>query len=334
MFILFDANVWISQLGLQSKHGAAVRYFARKQGATVVIPEIVQLEVEEVLVRRLIGMRTSIRRGYRNLLPVFGKLQSNHLPSEDDIRDKVANIIPDFDVPTLLIPFNLEAARSSMMKVVRRAPPSASKEQFRDGVIWAHCLELLGEGDVHFVSEDKDFYEQRDYEKGLADELIGEMRERSNSHEIKLFSTLESLLGRIRMPIAVDVNQLFAMVRENKEEEMQEILKANGFDLCGSLEGEVACFATEKADEVYLRFELDHSCRDTTGAGRRDGQLRVKGSGFLNPEMTVVREVTLSNVRLDYPDWKEGDPARGYISVSAHFNAPEVHQIRVPLEQD
>lgn len=334
MFILFDANVWISQLGLQSKHGAAVRYFARKQGAIVVIPEIVQLEVEEVLARRLINMRTSIRKGYRNLLPVFGQLQSNHLPSEDDIRDRVANIIPDFDVPTRSMPFNLEAARSSMMKLLRKAPPSATKEEFRDGVIWAHCLELLGEGDVYFVSEDTDFYEHRKYEKGLAHELVGEMRARSNSHEIKLFSTLESLLGCIRVPIEVDVDQLFALVRESEEGKIQDLLEAHGFDYFGSLEGEVACFATEKADEVYLRFELNHSCRDTTGAGRREGQLRVKGSGFLNPELTVVREVTLSHVLLDYPDWKGGDPTRGYVSVSAHFNAPEVHQIRVPLEQD
>ena len=267
---------------------------------------------------------------------MFGQLQSNQLPSEDDIRDKVADIIPDFDVPTRLVPFNLEAARSSMMKAVRGTPPSASKEQFRDGVIWAHCLELLGEGDVYFVSQDKDFYQDRNYEKGLVHELNFEMRANANSdsHEVKRFPTLESLLSQIRMPIAVDIDQLFAMVRENKEERMQDPLEAHGFDLCGSLEGEVACFATEKADEVYFRFELDHPCRDTTGAGRRDGQLRVKGSGFLNPEMTVVREVTLSNVRLDFPDWKGGDPTIGFVSISAHFSAPEVHQIRVSLEHD
>ena len=51
MFISLDSNVWISQVGLQSKDGAAVRHFAKRHGAIVAIPEIVKLEVEEKLTK-------------------------------------------------------------------------------------------------------------------------------------------------------------------------------------------------------------------------------------------------------------------------------------------
>ena len=74
MFILFDSNVWISQLGLQSGYGAAVRHFANRRSATVAIPEVVQLEVEEKLIGRLLKFKKQIEDGHRQLLPVLGKL--------------------------------------------------------------------------------------------------------------------------------------------------------------------------------------------------------------------------------------------------------------------
>ena len=138
MFILFDANVWISQVGLRSQNGAAVRHFARRHDATIVIPEIVQLEVEEILTKRMLQLKKQIEDGHRQLLQLFGKIQPIHVPVEEEIRQSVKNIIPDFDVPILQIPLNLKAARSSMKKLLRGIPPSKNKEQFRDGLIWAH----------------------------------------------------------------------------------------------------------------------------------------------------------------------------------------------------
>ena len=116
MFILFDSNVWISQLGLQSENGAAVRYFANRRSATVAIPEVVQLEVAQ------------------------------------------------------------------------------------------------------------------------------------------------------------------------ESEAVEDILMPHEFELCDGVEGDVNCFATEEAETVYFTFSLAHPCRDSTGAGRRDGELKLKGSGFLDPE--------------------------------------------------
>ena len=128
MFILFDANVWISQVGLRSQNGAAVRFFALQHNATIAIPEIVQMEVEEILTKHMLGLRRKIEDSHRQLLPLFGQLQKLHLPSEEDIRKAVANIIPDFDVPTRHIPLNLDAVRSSILKLMRETPPSKRKE--------------------------------------------------------------------------------------------------------------------------------------------------------------------------------------------------------------
>ena len=331
MFILFDTNVWISQLGLQSKNGQPVRHFARRQNATVAIPEIVQLEVEEKLIERLLKFKKQIEDGHNQLLPLLGKLQSINLPSEEKIRKTVAGIIPDFDVPTRRIPFNIDAARSSMIKLLRKIPPSSKTEQFRDGVIWHHCLELLDEDDVYLVSEDKDFYHDRDYTKGLAGELVKEMQQRSKTQKVKLIQNLTQLLDEIRMPTELDTVQLFNSVKVKEGEIIEELLSSNGFKLFDRVEGEINCFATEEAHKLYFTFSLVHPCQDITGAGRRNGELKLKGTGFLNPETEKISEAQLLHILLDYPDWEVGGAARGIAFVSAHINAPKVHRIRFPL---
>ena len=59
----------------------------------------------------MLELRKRVEDGHRQLLPLFGRLQKLSLPSEDDVRNAVKNIIPDIDVPTRHIPLNLEAAR-------------------------------------------------------------------------------------------------------------------------------------------------------------------------------------------------------------------------------
>ena len=302
------------------------------QDATVVIPEVVQLEVEEKLTEHLLKHRRRIEVGHNQLLPVLGKLPSLHLPTEEDIRKTVKNVIPDLDVPIRKIPFSEDAARSSMIKLLRKTPPSASSEQFRDGVIWAHCLELLDEGDVYLVSEDKDFYEGRNYRDGLARELVDEMRQRSETRRVRLVRDLPQLLQGIQIPTKLNIALLFKSIKAQENERIQELLIPNGFELCGCVEGEVKCFATEEAKKAYLTFSFVHPCQDSTGAGRQKGELVLKGSGFFNQDKKTVIEAKLSKISLDYPDWEPGGPPKGTVFVSAHFNAPRVHCIRYPLD--
>ena len=331
MFIVLDSNIWISQVGLQSRNGAAVRHFVRRRNATVVIPEVVELEVEHVLAEQMVGKRRTIETNYRQLLPVIGTLPALHLPSEEKIREAVAARILELDVPTRRVSFDLDVARSSMLKLIKKQPPSKSKEQFRDDVIWAHCLDLLAEGDVYLVTEDRDFYEERNYTKGLARELVAEMRACGGKGEVKLFRDLSDLLQEIRVTIDLDDSEVFQIVQDGQSETIDELLTVHGFGLAGEVQGGVEYFATEKANEIYFRFEFSHPCEDVVGAGRRAGVLRLKGFGFLDLETNLAREVRLSNVLLDYPDWVADGAARGAVFASAHFNAPQVHQVRFEL---
>ena len=332
IFIMFDANIWISQLGLRSKNGAAVRFFARQHNATIAIPEVVQLEVDEHLTKRMLDLREKAEVGYRQLLPLFGQLQNQPLPSEDDIRNAVKNIIPDIDVPTRHIPLNLDAARSSMMKLTRRIPPSRRNEQFRDGVIWAHCLELLSEGDVYLISEDRDFFENADFEKGLALELVQEMEAKSTKNKVTLMRFVADLVEELSIEFELGRLQLFEEVYKLNQDDLDEILEANGFVMGERVEGEVRCFATERSDRVYVTFDLTRHCEDSTQGGRNECELSVRGVGFVDPRTYETSDVQLSQVRLEYPEWEPGGPVHGSDYINLHFNAPAHHSIRFPLE--
>jgi len=74
----------------------------------------------------------------------------------------VENLFTNVNVEILEIPFSLESANHSLAKIIAGEPPSASKnQQFKDGVIWADCLDLSNHDDVALVTEDQGFYDNR-----------------------------------------------------------------------------------------------------------------------------------------------------------------------------
>lgn len=191
MFVLLDSNVWISQRGLTSVQADAGREFIISNGATLAIPEVVQLEVEKKLCAELLRHRSRIGDSLRYVTALYGDLDEMSLPTADEIDSRVRNLMVDTGLQIRNIPLTIDAAKSSLNKIVNKQQPSERSEQFVDGVIWAHCLELLEESDVCLVSEDKAFYRDYDYNLGLAPNLIEEATSRSN--ELRLVRSLEGL---------------------------------------------------------------------------------------------------------------------------------------------
>ena len=113
MIIVFDANIWYSQLGLKSPSAAAVRFFLRQQRARVAIPEVIRLEVTQNLSTRLIKHIDSIRSEYRQLLTAFGRLPEVVLPTNDEVHARIEELFDSLGVDVINVPFSLDSARSS-----------------------------------------------------------------------------------------------------------------------------------------------------------------------------------------------------------------------------
>jgi len=275
VIIVFDANVWYSQLGLQSPSAAAIRFFLRQRGAKVAIPEVVRLEVTRNLTSRLRQHIETIRAEYRQLLTAFGKLREIVLPTDGDVQARIEELFASLGVETIEIAFSLESARSSFLKTIEKQPPSKAKQQFKDGVLWADCLSLLRTDDVVLVTDDRAFYEDQTPSKGLARNLLEEAS--ACPHPIRVLSTLSELLDAVREPVTVDADRLQQEFFSRFGESIFGILERSGFELGGRTRVRLIPFATDNPDILFVEFEMSFDCADVSGQGRTDCVLALKG---------------------------------------------------------
>lgn len=283
MYIVFDSNIWISELGLNSAKGAAVRFFVKNRGATVVLPEVVRLETERNLKAELKGYVAELEKNYRQLLTIFGKLKELVLPNDRDIDEKVADVFGRCQVNLLDVSLTLDSARNSFLKTVDKVSPSDKDQQFKDGVIWADCMRLLDTDDIYLVTSDKAFYKGRQYENGLAEALEHEAKK--YRYEIKIFPTVSALLDRIRTEVTIDEQSLVAQFWEVNNQSIEGILTRNGFAVAGDATVKTDLFITEDPNRLYAEFSIFHKCEDLTSDGRSDATLLLKGdSAYLIEE--------------------------------------------------
>lgn len=275
MYLIFDSNIWISELGLNSSRGAAVRFFVKNRGATVVVPEVVRLETERHLKAELTKYVGELEKNYRQLLAVFGKLKELVLPDEQAIEEKVAAVFGECQVELLESPLTLEYARKSFLKAVDKVPPSDKDQQFKDGVIWEECVRLLETSDVYLVTADKAFYKGRQYGNGLAEALLIEAREKKNA--INVFPTLTELLQTIKTEVRLDEKKLVAQFWENNRQSIEKILDRNAFAIVGDPKISVDLYVTEDPNRLYSEFLISYQCEDLTSDGRSGAVLLLKG---------------------------------------------------------
>ena len=336
MYVVFDTNILFSQLALKSGAGAAVRFFIKKRNAVVAVPEVVRLELEEKLTIDLIEAKKRIEDAHRRLLTVFGELTEIALPSDEDIRKKVRALINEFDVSTKNVPFSLEAAKSSLLRVMREEPPSSKgRQQFKDGVIWANCLELLKEDDVYFVSADKGFYEQDDYSKGLAKNLQSEAS--PLPHILKIFPDLRELLTDIRYETRMDKDALCDKMVVKCQTEINNIVLERGFSLGTLTYADIDPFMTENASELYIKFGVRYQCLDLTDQDRSDTTLDIMGEGSYNIDSKEFMGISLSSILLQYTGTggEKSTHGAGFVSIHASLGPKIVrHSVRESFPAD
>ncbi len=277
MIVVFDTNIWISELGLQSPPGSVARFFVRRYGAKVGLPEVVKLEVERNLHDHLKGFADDIRSKHRQLLTAFGRLKAVVLPTEAEIEERIRQLFTGFGDALVEIPFSLQSARSSLLKVISKVPPSDKNQQFKDGVLWADCLALAETEDVVLVTSDKAFYEERDYSKGLNESLLAEASRAK--HTLKVVNALSILLEDLRTDVGVTDAELIRAVLAQERETLERVLARNGFELGMVQQVDRSLYITEIPDQLFIECQLTFTCPSTESQAREPATLMLPGDG-------------------------------------------------------
>lgn len=334
MYIVLDSNIWLSELGLNTSRGAATRFFIKQKQAKLALPEVIKEEVERNLYNSLYEYSKDIQKNHRQLLTVFGQLKEVVLPSEEDIDIKSKGLFNEVKVPLQQIPFTLESSRSSLSKINNKQPPSDKNQQFKDGVIWADCLNLLNQDDVFLVTGDKAFFKDRIYKNGLAINLAEEASQYNNN--LTIYSSLTDLLEEIRTDIIIENSYLVSEFTETIKESMNSMLERNGFHISSEAAVNILPFVTEDPEKLYIEFTIEFGCSDSRDEGRIDATLKLKGDGYYISDKNEFHELRNKGEELTFNDDSEERKQINQViavgcAVMGHRNVE--HSVRYKVEQ-
>lgn len=307
MIVVFDTNIWLSELGLRSPTAAAARFYLKLHGARVAIPEVIRLEVEQNLTSRLMKHIDDIRSDYRQLLTAFGTLREIVLPDEEQVRQKIPELFESMQVERIDVRLTLDSARSSFLKTILKQAPSHQTQQFKDGVLWADCLTLAASDEVVLVTADKAFYQDQTYSKGLSATLRDEAH--GLPFRIRVLPAVADLLDSVKTPIAIDADRLQAAFIEQHRDSVLGTLERQGFSLASRTSFSYNIFATEDPAVLFLDFTIEIQCDDVSGNGRTDATLSLKGDGSYMPDSRVFKTLRNFGEHLTYkqPDGTQSE---------------------------
>jgi PIN domain len=283
VIVILDTNIWLAELGLRSPLGAVARLYLQQKHARLALPEVVRLEVEHNLRNRLREYVSTLQDTHRQLLTIFGTLKELVVPDAPAIEGRVTELFGKLGVEMLETPFSLASAKSSFLKTIDKVPPSDRTQEFKDGVLWADCVGLLEDDDVCLVTKDKAFFQDREYAKGLSENLAAEIADAV--HTFALMPSLDQLVRDLRVDVAIDESVLVKAYLDKSFEAIDGLLKRNGFVLGEKLGTSKVLYATENPSVLYVEFTIEFEAKETVGDGRTNGVITLRGDGSYDTKL-------------------------------------------------
>ncbi len=298
MIVVFDTNIWKSDLYRRSGASLAIRFWLRQSGAIVAIPEVIKLEIESELRADLTTWVTSIRDTHRQLLGVFRTLKEVILPNDAEISRVVQDATKTLDVSTTEIPFSQKSAYHAFLKVIRKEAPCATKQQFKDAVIWHDCLELAKKDNVVLVTNDRAFYKNSKITEGLAANLEQEASE--CPYAITIVQELSQLLNQItdkRDPLD---DEFSARLQQYICSKYSSHFLTNGFSNGEIISSDYKSYATDQSDTIFIEFDIQWRCNDIREERRTSATCTSKGDTLFRVNTKEMIEVRTFSVEISY----------------------------------
>lgn len=315
--------------------GCAFSHYITVSGFKIGLPEVVEEETKSNFCKNLLEYRLNVEKDYNRMLAIFGKMKELVLPSDEDIEGKVEAIFDFHKDRIVKIPFDIKGARSSFDKIIKKEPPNSEKnQQFKDGVIWANCVELAKSNDVILVTKDSGFFKERKYEKGLADNLLREAQK--VPYKISIFTELADLLKEIRIDLKLDEHQLTKLIEKETYDNVLKIAERTEFNVGKLSNRKFEVFATTDPKEVSVKFFLKYDLENSATELRVNACAESRGEFLLNIESYNIRNFINQG---EYVFWinEDGEPKEtkniyGYANVVLGHKTIE-HQVSYKLTE-
>jgi len=270
-----------------------------KSGATIALPEVVQLEVSHKIAEQGANAIEAAEKSIGFLRQLTQQKVSAWVPSEESVRDAIGRRWEDLSGTLQPMPLTIEHSKAGLNRIIKKLPPcNANNEQFRDSCIWQCALELSDIKPVYLISNDHAFYEGgRKRENGLANELQVELDARGR--KVKLYPDLGSFLSAIGGAKTLGdktVEELVVAAVTSKSKEVAEN-PHGGASILGKITfSKITGYATPRINVVAISFTATYRISSVKDYAKIEkithALLTVTGSASFDPQSNSVTDVS------------------------------------------
>jgi hypothetical protein len=301
--VVLDTNVWLNNPLLKDPLGAALLFSIRRMRGYIGMPEVIEEEIIKNVVKTGVKAVESINTAYRKVLILMGSADDYQVPSEAELEESAKSRLQELDSLLRRVPFTLEHAKSALKRVNDETPPNGPKnQQFKDSAIWEAVTELSETYRVHFVTEDKGFFEGREIRRGLALALKAECE--SKGRIVLVHSDLTSLLSDLREAgPALDTEALASVISENIDAELTDFAISKDYLVFEMQSHNISAFLTENSDTLAISFELRYEAVDVSDENNdRMDYVIAKGNCLYDFDKKTVSDVRLGLIEYHKSD--------------------------------
>lgn len=333
--VVLDTNIWVHKTSLlRTALGAALTNSVVRLNAVVGLPEVVEEEIVKHTVRVGTDAAAEIRENLERVETLVGYRYRYSPPREDQFEVGARRRLEELRHLLKRVPYSFRQLRSALARVMDETPPNGPKnQQYKDSVIWEAVLELSNTHAVHFVTEDKGFFENRDPRRGPASNLREECEEEGRTisvyHGIELF--LESIRGEVP---PLDHTALAKAVEREIRVDLLGLAYEQGFELHELIDSRISVFLTERADTLALSFELDHRATILLPSGK-ESEATVTTLGECSYNLLNRAASDVRKDRVDFSGaegWGKGQVYL-YGSVGGNSRKPVPYSLRAELNE-
>ena len=319
--LILDTNTFVSEIGLTSRRGSALKHYLSRRGMKLVVPEVVAEECERHLTRRATEKRATVEANLQWLGRFCGRVGGWQGPNDETIEERAKALARVEHLGAVVVRETLGVRGRADSRHQAERPPSHRRPQLSDCRIWEQCMELLGRCHVVFVSRDHDFLGHRESD-GLHPALRAEAEAIAEDRSWTFHRTMESLLEGLRseiQPIPDDV--VFAFVYESIASVVEELESNSGCHPEGVGEVKQTLLTTDQADVLEVRLEITDRWVSADKANTLP--FHLSGSCHYRLADEMFCDLNTTNVKLltQQPDGSVRAVEGSYVSLSAHFYA-------------
>jgi hypothetical protein len=310
-YVLLDSNVWVAERLLQSSTGSAFLYALARTNSSILLPEVVDLEVAHVLPDMAEQAVGRIRNELSLLRQLSGHTElSVAAPSASAIEEGIKERWRQLSGLLIRIPFTQDQAKSALQRVITKAPPSGkNNEQFRDCCIWHAAVSMATGRVVHLVSSDTAFYENRKTEAGLANSLRDELT--ASKKRLQIHSSLRDFLasesGAVKIDESAIGDAITAAIMDQASQIAAEDSWRGTFKLGKAHMLKISGYATPKPSLVAISFEasfdLERTVVENETESHDQATMTIKGVCAFDPTTKKLSDIEVRQWSKSGPSW-------------------------------